>query len=82
LTRLAAPSAELVALIKPQFEVGRAAIGKGGIVRDEGAVADALARIEAALAGLGWRAMGRIDSPIAGGDGNAEFLIAAHCGPA
>jgi 23S rRNA (cytidine1920-2'-O)/16S rRNA (cytidine1409-2'-O)-methyltransferase len=81
LTRLAAPSAELVALIKPQFEVGRAAIGKGGIVRDESAVADALARIEVALAGLGWQAMGRIDSPIAGGDGNAELLIAAHRGP-
>jgi len=82
LTRLAAPSAELVALIKPQFEVGRAAIGKGGIVRDASAVADALARIEAALAGLGWQARGLIDSPIAGGDGNAEFLIVAHRGPA
>ena len=82
LTRLAAPSAALVALIKPQFEVGRAAIGKGGIVRDANAVADALSRIDAALAGLGWQAMGRIDSPIAGGDGNAEFLIAARRGPA
>ncbi|MCU0884795.1 MAG: TlyA family RNA methyltransferase [Beijerinckiaceae bacterium] len=82
LTRLAAPSASLVALAKPQFEVGRAAIGKGGIVRDMAAVADALARIEATLAGLGWQAMGRIDSPITGGDGNAEFLIAARRGPA
>jgi 23S rRNA (cytidine1920-2'-O)/16S rRNA (cytidine1409-2'-O)-methyltransferase len=54
----------------------------GGIVRDASAVADALARIEAALAGLGWQARGLIDSPIAGGDGNAEFLIVAHRGPA
>ncbi len=78
LSRLAAPSAMLVVLIKPQFEVGRAAIGKGGIVRDAGAIAGAIARIEAAVADLGWRSLGRISSPIAGGDGNAEFLLAAE----
>lgn len=77
LSRLAAQAATLIVLIKPQFEVGRAAIGKGGIVRDESATAMALARIETAVAALGWRCLGRIDSPIVGGDGNAEYLLAA-----
>lgn len=77
LSRLAAPVATLVVLIKPQFEVGRAAIGKGGIVRDQGAIAGALERIEAGVRSLGWHVMGQMNSPIVGGDGNAEFLLAA-----
>ena len=76
---LAAPDAWLVALVKPQFEVGKAHIGKGGIVRDE-AVQDAvLADIVAWLpANAGWRVTGSMESPIKGGDGNREFLVAAH----
>lgn len=84
LSRLAAPRAAMVALVKPQFEVGRAAIGKGGIVKDQAAIAEALERTNGAVSGLGWRILGRIDSPIDGGDGNAEFLLAAvrETGPA
>jgi 23S rRNA (cytidine1920-2'-O)/16S rRNA (cytidine1409-2'-O)-methyltransferase len=52
---LARPGAWLVALVKPQFEVGRASVGKGGIVRDEGAQARARAGVAAFLAGEGWR---------------------------
>ena len=75
---LAAPGAWLVALIKPQFEAGRDAVGKGGIVRDA-AVRDAQAeKIAAWISGLaGWRVVGLIPSPVAGGSGNQEFLIGA-----
>jgi 23S rRNA (cytidine1920-2'-O)/16S rRNA (cytidine1409-2'-O)-methyltransferase len=77
LSHLAAPDATMVLLIKPQFEVGRAAIGKGGIVKDQGAIGQALDRISAQVTRLGWTILGRIDSPIEGGDCNAEFLLAA-----
>jgi 23S rRNA (cytidine1920-2'-O)/16S rRNA (cytidine1409-2'-O)-methyltransferase len=73
---LAKSPAQLIALIKPQFEAGRAA-GKKGIVRDtavHGAVCD---DISAFIASLGWRVLGIDPSPIAGGDGNAEFLLGA-----
>jgi len=73
----AAPGARLVALVKPQFEVGRDRLSKGGIVRDEAARRDAVDRIEALLATLGWRASHRLGSPILGGDGNEEFLLVA-----
>lgn len=76
---LAAPGAWLVALVKPQFEVGRAGIGKGGIVRDEAAREAAVARVAAVIDGqAGWRVLGAIDSPIAGGSGNREVLIGAR----
>jgi 23S rRNA (cytidine1920-2'-O)/16S rRNA (cytidine1409-2'-O)-methyltransferase len=78
---LAAPSAFLVALVKPQFEVGRKAIGKGGVVRSDaarqGAVDDALRLVER----LGFRPLGVTPSPIAGGDGNLEYLLAARRTP-
>jgi len=74
---LAQSGAVLVALIKPQFEVGRAAIGKGGIVRDAAAQQAARIRIETFLETEGWRIDARGDSPIPGGDGNREFLVAA-----
>jgi 23S rRNA (cytidine1920-2'-O)/16S rRNA (cytidine1409-2'-O)-methyltransferase len=77
---LAAPAAWLVALVKPQFEVGRANIGKGGIVRDPAARAAACDAVAAGIAGLGWTVLGTIPSPITGGDGNAEFLIGARRG--
>jgi 23S rRNA (cytidine1920-2'-O)/16S rRNA (cytidine1409-2'-O)-methyltransferase len=75
---LAKSGAVLVALIKPQFEVGPDRVGKGGIVRDAAAVADARAGVRAFLETAGWRVLGETASPIAGGDGNAEFLIAAR----
>lgn len=75
---LCAPGARLAALVKPQFEVGRAEIGKGGLVRPGRHNAEGVA--EALCAWLdrqaGWRAQGYLESPIAGGDGNREFLIA------
>ncbi|MEM7329610.1 MAG: TlyA family RNA methyltransferase [Pseudomonadota bacterium] len=74
---LAAESASLIALFKPQFEVGRAHVGKGGIVTDEAAVATAEAAFVDWLDDQGWRVKARADSPIKGGDGNAERLIYA-----
>lgn len=74
----AAPGAVLVALIKPQFEAGRQAVGRGGIVKDA-AVHDAVrARIRAFVERAGWNVIGEAESPIVGGDGNREFLIAAR----
>ena len=77
LTALGAAQATIVMLVKPQFEVGRAAIGKGGIVKDQAAISGALDRITAAMDALGWTRAGLTPSPIAGGDGNTEFLMAA-----
>ncbi|MCQ4190902.1 TlyA family RNA methyltransferase [Methylocystis suflitae] len=73
---LAAPRADLVALIKPQFEAGRAAVKKG-VVRDEKIHTEVCARTEGDIEALGWRVSGVIPSPIEGGDGNREFLIHA-----
>jgi 23S rRNA (cytidine1920-2'-O)/16S rRNA (cytidine1409-2'-O)-methyltransferase len=75
---LARPGAVLVALVKPQFEVGRAAVGKGGIVRDPAAIAAARDRVRRFLEASGWTVTGETESPITGGDGNAEYLIAAR----
>ena len=76
---LAAPQATLVALIKPQFEAGRAANRKG-VVRDEKVRAEVCARARAEIEGLGWQVADVIASPIEGGDGNREFLICAARG--
>jgi len=77
--RVAAPGAGLLALVKPQFEVGRAAIGKGGVVRDDRAVRDAVAMVESWLAAdMGWQVIGTAPSPIDGQDGNREFLLAGR----
>ena len=73
---LAKPPAQLVALIKPQFEAGRAAVKKG-VVRDAAIHTAVCADISAFVASLGWRVLGLIPSPIQGGDGNAEFLLGA-----
>ena len=76
---LASADAWGIFLVKPQFEVGRAALGKGGIVRDPQAGERAAADIAHFLEHeLGWRVGGVILSPIEGGDGNREFLIGAH----
>lgn len=75
---LAEPGAWLVALVKPQFEVGKANVGKGGIVKDEAAQDAALAEISCWLVEeQGWNVLGAMESPLKGGDGNREFLLAA-----
>src|SRR5262245_5782468 len=66
--------ASVIALIKPQFEVGREEVGKGGIVRDEAAQKRVVEEITSFAARLGMRLIGVIDSPILGADGNREFL--------
>lgn len=67
--------AEVVALIKPQFEVGRGAVGKGGVVRDAGQHEAVVARIRRLAEDLGCRVLGVTESPILGPKGNREFLI-------
>jgi 23S rRNA (cytidine1920-2'-O)/16S rRNA (cytidine1409-2'-O)-methyltransferase len=69
------PASDLVALIKPQFEVGKEKVGKGGIVRDEAARTAAVERIKKCVQDLGFEVKGVIPSPILGQDGNAEFLL-------
>jgi len=69
---------ELVVLVKPQFEVGREAVGKGGIVRDEQAQMEAVEKVKAALSGLSWTRLDVVDSPILGAEGNREFLLYAR----
>jgi 23S rRNA (cytidine1920-2'-O)/16S rRNA (cytidine1409-2'-O)-methyltransferase len=75
---LSVPGCWVVALVKPQFEAGREAVGKGGIVRDAGDRQRALETVEAWVrAQAGWRIVGALPSPIAGGSGNVEFLLGA-----
>jgi 23S rRNA (cytidine1920-2'-O)/16S rRNA (cytidine1409-2'-O)-methyltransferase len=73
--RTAAPGAEVVALFKPQFEVGRAEVGKGGIVRDEAAIARALERFRAWCAVAGVEVLGETPSPLPGTEGNREVFV-------
>jgi 23S rRNA (cytidine1920-2'-O)/16S rRNA (cytidine1409-2'-O)-methyltransferase len=72
---LAGDGADLVALVKPQFELGPGRVGKGGVVRDEAARAEAAAGVRGFLEGAGWRIQGLAESPIAGGHGNLESLV-------
>jgi len=78
--RLASPGAWLVALVKPQFEAGRAAVGKGGVVRDAAKRKEAVAKIRQFIEEEGWTVIGEVVSPILGGGGNEEFLIGARHG--
>ena len=66
---------EAVVLVKPQFEVGRELVGKGGIVRDEAAQKAAVEKVSAAMRGLGFESLELIESPILGTEGNREFLL-------
>ena len=72
---LAGAGADLVALVKPQFEAGREHVGKGGLVKEP----ETIARVERAVAGFleaeGWTVKGLIESPITGGDGQVERLV-------
>ena len=69
---------QIVVLVKPQFEVGRDLVGKGGIVRDEAAQQSALRKVEAALQELGAARTDSTESPILGAEGNREFLLYAE----
>ena len=80
--KLAQPDCRLVALIKPQFEVGRDEVGKGGVVRDPALHARVCDEVRAWLEGAGWAVDGIVESPIKGPEGNVEFLIAARRGTA
>ena len=66
---------DLVLLVKPQFEVGRGRVGKGGVVRDPAAHEDAIGGVIGAAAGLGLKAAGLVASPITGPAGNHEYLL-------
>jgi len=76
----AKPQARLMALIKPQFEAGRAEVGKGGVVRDAAVHTRVCGEVAEWLAGQGWTPRGTVPSPITGPEGNVEFLIAATRG--
>ncbi len=69
-----ADGGEFICLVKPQFEVGRANIGKGGIVKDEKARREALKRVIDSAVGIGFEYLSYTVSPIKGGDGNIEYL--------
>jgi 23S rRNA (cytidine1920-2'-O)/16S rRNA (cytidine1409-2'-O)-methyltransferase len=75
---LAKSGAALIALIKPQFEVGKGRVGKGGVVRDPALHEEVCARIAGWLPAQGWPVLGVTPSPIQGPEGNIEFLIAAR----
>lgn len=78
--RLAAPRCQLVALIKPQFEVGRGEVGKGGVVRDPALHERVCDEVRTWLEGDGWTIQGIVASPITGPEGNVEFLVSAQRG--
>jgi 23S rRNA (cytidine1920-2'-O)/16S rRNA (cytidine1409-2'-O)-methyltransferase len=65
----------VVALVKPQFEVGKGKVGKGGVVRDDAERERAIARVEDEARSLGFAVKGRVDSPIRGPKGNLEALV-------
>ena len=75
---LAAPGCDLIALVKPQFEVGPERVGKGGIVTDPAAHVAALDGVTSFLTRSGWAIRGSADSSITGGDGNREALLWAQ----
>ena len=75
---LAAPGADLIALVKPQFEVGPERVGKGGLVTDAAARLAALDGVKQFLAESGWTVRASAESPIEGGDGNREWLLWAN----
>lgn len=77
---LAAPQCTLVALIKPQFEVGREEVGKGGVVRDPDLHWRVCEEVRGWLETGGWEVLGIVESPITGPKGNVEFLVAARRG--
>ena len=77
---LAAPDCWLLVLVKPQFEVGQAGVGKHGVVRSEALRRQACDELMAWLSGRGWGILGVADSPLLGRRGNREYLLAARRG--
>jgi len=75
---LAARTADLITLVKPQFEVGKAGIGRGGIVKSESLALQALSDVSAWVTRQGWHIVATCKSPIKGGSGNAEYLLHAR----
>ena len=75
---LAASSAELVILVKPQFEVGKAGVGRGGLVKSESLSLQALSDVSAWVTAQGWHVVATCKSPIKGGSGNTEYLLHAR----
>jgi 23S rRNA (cytidine1920-2'-O)/16S rRNA (cytidine1409-2'-O)-methyltransferase len=75
-----APDGDLVLMVKPQFEVGKDRLGKGGVVRDLGHRADAVAGVAEAAAGRGWGARAVTTSPLPGPSGNVEFFLWLRAG--
>jgi len=78
---LLAPGGQAVLLVKPQFEVGKGEVGKGGVVREEGKRREALAAVEAAARALGFEVLGHCESPLPGPAGNREWLLALSLPP-
>ncbi|HZB01147.1 MAG TPA: SAM-dependent methyltransferase, partial [Actinomycetota bacterium] len=78
LTAVAADGADVVLLVKPQFEAGREAVGSGGVVRDPDAWRDVIGVVANAIREAGATPLGVIASPITGPAGNAEFLLHAR----
>jgi 23S rRNA (cytidine1920-2'-O)/16S rRNA (cytidine1409-2'-O)-methyltransferase len=76
--KLARPGAAAVLLVKPQFEAGRAEVGKGGVVRDPAVHERVCAAAAEWIASQGWRVLGVTPSPITGPEGNVEFLLGAR----
>lgn len=74
---LVGTGAHLITLVKPQFEVGKAGIGKGGLVKSEADALMALSDVSAFISGVGWHVRATTDSPIKGGSGNHEYLLHA-----
>ena len=72
---LLAPGADVIALVKPQFEAGRRDVGKGGIVRDPEVQARVIEEVTAAARAIGFVRPGMVESPITGMEGNREFLL-------
>jgi 23S rRNA (cytidine1920-2'-O)/16S rRNA (cytidine1409-2'-O)-methyltransferase len=75
LTGCATAAADLLPMVKPQFEVGRERLGAGGVVRDPEHRADAVRQVAAAAAELGWGAAGVVASPLPGPAGNVEYFL-------
>lgn len=80
--RAAAPRADLLVMVKPQFEVGREHVGKGGVVRDPELRADAVRAVCEAAEALGWRPRGQAESRVAGPKGNREIFLWLEAPPA
>jgi 23S rRNA (cytidine1920-2'-O)/16S rRNA (cytidine1409-2'-O)-methyltransferase len=74
------PGADVIALVKPQFEAGRSEVGKGGLVRDPAVHARVLEEVTASAAGLGLLRLGMVASAVTGAEGNREFFLHLRAG--